>query len=452
MGILYRDSRTIKYVRVGKRTIKAGEAAAIWNMNGEHREVVGPRLVRLLYSTIRFLDRHIAGPNEYLVVTHIDGRIEHVRGPTAMFCNPVKHQSVVVKKGVVLASPLECLVVYQQGKANTTPLEAVPSINDADLGASKEVAFEKALQRKSSNIGSDHVSRRVMVGPTLFTPEVGEWMHKFVWTSLESGKKEKETFSVLNTGARRWDVAIPFRTADSVKITARLSLEFRINSLPSLLDGCQDPIAALQSLLKADLGEFGTLIRSDDLLTTEARNKIAIQVGDLATYKKLTDGATHMGINVVGLCLHGIDASEGMQKQYNHAIETKAKLEANRAIAAQKQEMADLELSNQQRRMENEQAISAGKIAHKLKMNAQQSDVAFAHDQRSNELALRFLQGLGECGVDLTAYLTSFAGQQATIKNLHQAPAFSHLQTTNPPAPVQCSALGGKRRPTPRTK
>lgn len=116
MGILFRNGSYVKHVRVGKRTIKDGEAAAIWDVNGQHREVVGPQLVRLWCSTIRFLDRKVAGPNEYLCVTHKNGQIEHICGPHAMFCNPVRHQSITVLPAIVLKSPKDCIVVYQKKK------------------------------------------------------------------------------------------------------------------------------------------------------------------------------------------------------------------------------------------------------------------------------------------------------------------------------------------------
>ena len=36
---------------------RAGEAAAVWDMNGQHQQIVGPRLKRLFFADIRFLVR-----------------------------------------------------------------------------------------------------------------------------------------------------------------------------------------------------------------------------------------------------------------------------------------------------------------------------------------------------------------------------------------------------------
>lgn len=64
MGIDFRDGHYRRYVRIGKRTIKEGEAAAIWSRNGRQREVIGPSLERLFYSHIRFLSRYMADPSQ----------------------------------------------------------------------------------------------------------------------------------------------------------------------------------------------------------------------------------------------------------------------------------------------------------------------------------------------------------------------------------------------------
>jgi hypothetical protein len=91
------------------------EACVIWNRLGRHRQVIGPQLVRLFYryvrcfswytvlttnrvaSSIRFLTRFTARPDEYVLISHKDGRIEHVRGPVTMFLNPVHHDGMEVR-------------------------------------------------------------------------------------------------------------------------------------------------------------------------------------------------------------------------------------------------------------------------------------------------------------------------------------------------------------------
>jgi len=66
MGIEFRGSHYKRDVHFGKRTVKEGEAVAVWDVNGIHTQIIGPRLVRLFFSTINFLDRRTASPTEYL--------------------------------------------------------------------------------------------------------------------------------------------------------------------------------------------------------------------------------------------------------------------------------------------------------------------------------------------------------------------------------------------------
>merc|ERR1711890_40599 len=88
----------------------------------------------------------------------------------------------------------------------------------------------------------------------------------------------------------------------------------------------------------------------------------------MGTYKKLANGMHRMGLEVTGLCLKQLNAPMELQRQYDYAIQTKAELTSKRAVAEQKQQMVDLELANQKRRMECEQSLASARLAHKLKI------------------------------------------------------------------------------------
>lgn len=435
MGILFRDSKYVRYVRFGKRTVKDGEALAVWNQNGVHTEHVGPQFVRLWYSTIRFLDRFVAGADEYLVITDVNGAVTHVKGPKAMFCNPTRHKKIVVKKAVVLASPNECLVVYTKKKSTDAPY-AVPSprpnvkhvSKDAESKTDEEpnvTAAAASIETPDDANQSRELLRRVVAGPAVFMPRVDEWAHKFNWTNLKT--KNAEMFTVLQTGTRRYETQVSLRTSDSVLLTAELSIQFRVANVEDVIEAGDDPVAVMQSLLSADLSEYGTLIRSDDMLSPESRTKITVTLGNMDTYKKLVDGAHHMGLEIVGLCLKRLNASRELQKQYDLAIQTKAELASKRAVAEQQQQLVDLDLANQKRRMESEQALASAQLAHKLKMKDDEQKLTSEHQRRANEEVLGFLRELKNNGVDLTQYLVSFSGQKSTIGHLSKANAFAHL-------------------------
>ena len=56
----FRDGSYYRSVWMGKRTVKEGECAAIWDMSGERKKIEGPQRVRLWFSHVRFLDKHTA--------------------------------------------------------------------------------------------------------------------------------------------------------------------------------------------------------------------------------------------------------------------------------------------------------------------------------------------------------------------------------------------------------
>ena len=102
----------MRFVRLGGRTIKDGEAAMIWNSQGISRLAVGPQRVMLWYSTVRFLDRYKAEAHEYLKLHYRDGRVEYLHGPISMYINPAVHDKIEVKEGILLETKDDCIVQF----------------------------------------------------------------------------------------------------------------------------------------------------------------------------------------------------------------------------------------------------------------------------------------------------------------------------------------------------
>lgn len=111
IGLQFRTGNYERRVKWGKRTIKAGEAAVVWDRRGRAHEIVGPRLVYLFYSTIRFMDQRIATSTQYLRVESTDGTITHHPGPILIYQNPIKHRSVRVCEAIEIPSQHDCVVV-----------------------------------------------------------------------------------------------------------------------------------------------------------------------------------------------------------------------------------------------------------------------------------------------------------------------------------------------------
>src|SRR4051812_14278929 len=125
---------------IGFQTIRQGDRVAVWDRMGRARMVDGPRRMLLLGETVERLRLGSATPTQYLVVHFKDGRKEHIRGPAAVWFDPVLHAQITVEEAIAIDSN-EALVVYRQD--------------------------------------ASQVLRRVVRGPELFVPAAQEWLHHF---------------------------------------------------------------------------------------------------------------------------------------------------------------------------------------------------------------------------------------------------------------------------------
>jgi len=219
MGVTFRSAGPPKHVFIGGRTIKDGEAAAVWNRWGVHQQIIGPRRIRLFSSTIRFLTRRKAGPHQYLRVAHRDGRVEHIEGGSSLYENPVFHDEVTVHDGTRLNSNSECIIVYKN--------------NSQDTQNNKKKNDKQGAPSLKKDIFLDTVptcqgGKRVILGPCLFIPEPDEHIHEFCWSTCNNDKETMDDdhreidskvhiidrFTVLHMSNRTWALKLKFSTSD----------------------------------------------------------------------------------------------------------------------------------------------------------------------------------------------------------------------------------------------
>jgi hypothetical protein len=141
---------------------------AKWDRVGVHTQVVGPALVYLFFSTVQFLDRFTAGPDEYLIVTRKDGSVEHNRGPLSMFKNPVFHTSISVHTCFTLLSASEVIVVNRDTsqRASAAPSGMVTPVSVLD----PTKAQVKVLDARDEK--HEGIRRLIVSGPATFFPQV----------------------------------------------------------------------------------------------------------------------------------------------------------------------------------------------------------------------------------------------------------------------------------------
>ena len=182
-GLTFRNGRYHKSVTLGKRRVKEGECCAVWSASGQHRLVYGPKRVWVWRSDVRFLDRYVVDERQYLEIKFRDGRKEHVRGPTALFLDPVTHESIAVRD-VISLNAFEAIVVYTGDPVR--PPQPLPEKqgtpgNASTFGPGSGIGFGEDVKAA--------VQRRIVWGPTLFAPMAHEWVHTFTWHSADPDDK-----------------------------------------------------------------------------------------------------------------------------------------------------------------------------------------------------------------------------------------------------------------------
>lgn len=357
MGVTFRDGWYVKFVRIGGRTIKEGEAAAIWKMNGEHVEVIGPKRVRLFFSTIRFLTRFKAESHQYLVVKHRDGRVEHIKGPTAMYCNPSHHDEILVKDCIHLHSKSDLILVHNSGLS--------PEHKSTNLLENK--AYEPVSNSS------------IVQGPTMFTPSPYEHVHDFHWSEVVNGSLKKKSGSgdtqILHISGKTMTVPIDLKVPNTpYSITIHLTLEYKLDASVDELLLHKDPVSKIfhsiiiqgQSLTK------GLKIEEVKKWTTTDWNTL---VKGSSMMTDLKNVAGESCITITSLSVSDYTFCEELQrsisKENSLQKDQEAKVKVFQQSVKLKQEeqknvMADVEL--QKIRMENDHKLDLE--GHQMKIDA----------------------------------------------------------------------------------
>mmetsp|Transcript_17349 Transcript_17349/g.31574 ORF Transcript_17349/g.31574 Transcript_17349/m.31574 type:complete len:539 (-) Transcript_17349:253-1869(-) len=473
MGVDFRNGSYVRRVKCGKRTIKAGECAAVWDSRGRHRQVMGPQVVHLWWSTIRFLDRHSATPTQYLSVLHSSGKRETIRGPAVLYENPVLHDSIEVKESIQLKSSSETLVVYTEVSVGT-PVESEPTQVDSmagGLGAEHKEAEggededdmkadgkgngSVQLLRTSYASGYDaaqekSVSRRVLTGPAVFVPKVSEWCHEFVWSgnahnahasgSAANGGNGAVVlpgalrFNVLETNARTWSVDATMRTSDNIPFTCQLTFNYKLKSLEHLLASSTDPVAEFWSGLQADMCVLGDHVTSATVLA-----KGLNVMSTLESFPFLRERMEANGFALNAVILRRVIASEALERRFNaaaaeeadgarrlalaetnlKAAQAKAETEEREAAAREKRDAREaetkeatirLEMSRREERRQKEHAMEAAQLAHELEITRTKEQSKALYADAQIERQIKFLRELKELDVDITAFLMKQGG------------------------------------------
>ncbi|MCA9173798.1 MAG: hypothetical protein KDB14_04860, partial [Planctomycetales bacterium] len=325
------------------------------------------------------------------------GREDTVVGPAEVWLDPRIHESIEVRHCLELAAK-EAVVVYGAGEGAET-------------------------------------SRRIVHGPALFAPRPGEWLHHFSWHASHGGSR----------GAEKRPNALKFeklcmmpdqmyhdvrdvRTADDAVLTVRLMIFFELVDIDRMLDTTHDPIGDFINAATSDVVEFtGKRSFEEFKQQTELLNEIA-------TYSQLLHRASQCGYKINNVVYRGYGAPDSLQTMHDEAIQTRTRLQLERATEEQAQQVEDYRLSCQMERAAKRREEQMTEVQHDLELKRQQAEAQLeqrrrragaareerrAHEelalelmQRRNEQQQAHLESLRALQVDLTEFLTQGRADQ----------------------------------------
>jgi hypothetical protein len=373
-------------------TVEEGQRALMIRRDGRMEVIVGPRRVWKGWNRFEKMRHFVAHPGEFLIVRFRDGRQEHVPGPADLWFDPRIHEQVTRQDTLQLAAK-EAVIVYSRPD---------------DSGA---------------------VNRRIVYGPTLFVPAPGEWLHTFTWHGSEGGSQGQRKVAKGLVFQKLWLMPdqmyhdVPHvRTADDAVLTIKLMIFFELLDIDRMLEATHDPIGDFINAATSDVVDF------TGHRTFEEFKKETGKLNEIETYRQLTARAAQNGYRINKVVYRGYGAPDRLQAMHDQAIESRTKLQLERATEQQAQELEDFKLNAQMNRAtkrrteqtnEVEAEIELARRRQEAERQQKEADRTAARDQRRKdaeaELEVRkqaddrqraHLAALKDMGVDLTAYLT----------------------------------------------
>jgi hypothetical protein len=373
-------------------TVEEGQRALMVRRDGRMEVIVGPRRVWKGTSRFEKMRHFVAHPGDFLVVRFRDGRQEHLTGPCDVWFDPRVHEAISRQEAMQLAAK-EAVIVY------------------------------------SRPAGTDAISRRIVYGPTLFVPAPGEWLHTFAWHGSEGGSQGQKKVAKGLVFQKLWlmpdqmyhDVT-DVRTADDAVLTIKLMVFFELLDIDRMLEATHDPIGDFINAATSDVVDFC------GHRTFEEFKKETGRLNELDAYRQLTARAAQNGYRINKVVYRGYGAPDRLQAMHDQAIESRTKLQLERATEEQAQGLEDYKLNAQMNRatrrrteqgVEVETEIELARKRQEAERSNKEAERTAAREQRrrdaeaeqdirrqSEERTRQHLAALKEMGVDLTAYLT----------------------------------------------
>jgi hypothetical protein len=373
-------------------TVEEGQRVLRVYYDGRMEVIAGPRRVWRGWSRFERMRHFVAHPGDFLLIRFRDGQQEHVPGPAEIWFDPRIHEQITRQEALQLAAK-EAVIVY------------------------------------SRPAGTETISRRIVYGPTLFVPAPGEWLHTFTWHGSEGGSQGAKKIAKGLVFQKLWlmpdqmyhDVA-DVRTADDAVLTIKLMMFFELVDIERMLEATHDPIGDFINAATSDVVDF------TGQRTFEEFKKDTGKLNELEAYRQLTARAAQNGYRVNKVVYRGYGAPDRLQAMHDQALESRTKLQLERATEEQTQNLEDYKLNammNRAARRRTEQSIEVDteiELANKrqdaerrqkeserdARREQQRRDAQMEQEigDRADDRQRLHLAALKELGVDLTAFLT----------------------------------------------
>jgi hypothetical protein len=396
-------------------TVEDGQRVLMKRPDGTMEVLVGPRRVRRKSYRFEPMAHYVAHPGEFLIVRFRDGRQEHHPGPANVWLDPREHLEIS-KEDVLQIAAKEAVVVYSEGDGG-------------------------------------QISRRLVYGPEVFVPKPGEWLHTFSWHGSRGGDKGYQKVPNALVFQKLWlmpdqmyhDVS-DVRTADDAVLTIRLMLFFELLDIETMLGATHDPIGDFVNAATSDVVDFMGKHDFDSWKRHTAR------LNELATYPQLVARAEQCGYRINKIVYRGYGAPDSLQRMHDEAIESRTKLQLERATEQQAQELQDFKLERQLARGQRERSEADAQARHDIEVQRLQREAQLQHSEREREfqrvqerkdheqkqqlarvhkeLERAHLSGLRELGVNLTELLTQGRADQIIELRGGSGPAHLHVKPT----------------------
>jgi hypothetical protein len=370
-------------VEDGQRVLKTSKGGTV-------EIIVGPKRVWKGSNRFAPMIHYVAHPGEFLIVRFRDGRQEHHPGPMHFWFDPREHANVTKEDALQIADK-EAVVVYAKQEGQ--------------------------------------VIRRLVYGPATFVPAPGEWLHSFSWHGSRGGEFGYEKIPNALVFEKLWFMPdqmyhdIPdVRTADDAVLTVRLMIFFELIDVEKMLVSTHDPIGDFVNAATSDVIDF---IGKHDF---DSFKKNTTKLNEISTYTQLAVRADQCGYRINKIVYRGYGVPESLQKMHDEAIESRTKLQLERATEKQAQDLEDFKLERHLVRSSQQRNEEQSKIQHEISANQQRNEASLVLDEQNKAFqrkqqqldveqqqaldkerdtqALAHLDGLRALGVELTKYLT----------------------------------------------